>query len=683
MPASASKSPELRTSGIYSGINSPIGYAAGLVMNSTTMLTTIKNGLRPATLLWLCLIAVAFATAQTEPYARPVPFTRVEICDDFWAPRILTNHQVTIPISIQKSRETGRIRNFMIAGRLEPGAFCSKYPFDDSDVFKIIEGAAYSLQLFPDARLEATLDTLISYIAAAQEPDGYLYTNRTIDSLNLHPFAGKKRWEKDPEHSHELYNMGHLYEAAVAHYQATGKRGLLDVAIKNADLVVKDFLQGGLPYYPGHQGIELALVRLYRITQNPDYLHLARYFLDIRQGGGVYNQSHLPVRQQREIVGHAVRGTYMYSGMADVAALTGDTAYQAAIRRIWGDMLEGKYYITGGIGSERSNEGFGEAYHLPNLSAYCETCASIGNVMWNYRMFLMDTVSMYVDVLERTLYNALLAGVSAGGDRFFYPNPLESDGSHERAEWFGCACCPSNICRFLPSLPGYVYATKGNRVYVNLYMQNNATLDVDAGPLKFGMQTRYPRDGRIVLKIADCPAEGVEFAFRIPGWANGQAVPSGLYAFTNSDVPPWGLKINGRDAEASLRNGYACIRRQWKSGDIIELNFEMPVQEVTSDERVIENTGRIVLQRGPLVYCLEWPDQSGHKPSDLKIDPAQGYDTFLSDEIFPGTVRIGGKAVLSTGNADESTQTGFVAIPYYQWANRGKGEMRVWLPLRP
>lgn len=644
------------------------------------------------------LLGILGAVAQVD-HLNPVPFTRVKLTDDFWAPRIKTNHEVTIPISIQKSRETGRIQNFVIAARLAPGSFCSKYPFDDSDVFKIIEGASYSLELFPDARLEATLDTLIHYIALAQEPDGYLYTNRTIDSNNLHPWVSRKRWENDPLHSHELYNVGHLYEAAVAHYQATGKRTLLDVAIKNADLVARDFLDRGLKYYPGHQEIELALVKLYRVTGNERYLQLAKYFLDIRRGGDVYNQAHKPVIEQDEIIGHAVRATYMYCGMADVAALTGEKAYQDAIRRIWNDMIRGKYYVTGGIGSDASNEGFGPAYHLPNETAYCETCASIGNVLWNYRMFLMDADARYLDVAERTLYNALLSGVSLSGDRFFYPNPLESSGQHQRAEWFGCACCPSNICRFLPSLPGFFYAYDATRLYVNFYASGTAH------PLEgvaIETHTQYPWNGNISMELKEVKGMPGQLALRIPGWARGEAVPSDLYRFTNSQPSTIHISVNGRDVNYTMDKGFAIIERNWQPGDRIELSLSMTVKLVVAHPAVKEDSGKVALQRGPLVYCLEWPDQqmpekrgagTSKKNSDanlvdlshLRIDTSAAISVKPFDGLLPGTLALEGKAYLldDKGRRKENSEVRFVAIPYFEWANRGPGRMKVWLPVAP
>jgi hypothetical protein len=628
-------------------------------------------------------------------HLQPVPFTRVKLTDDFWAPRIKTNHEVTIPISIQKSRETGRIQNFVVAAQLAPGSFCSKYPFDDSDVFKIIEGASYSLQLFPDERLEATLDTLIFYISKAQEPDGYLYINRTIDSNNLHPWVSKKRWENDPQLSHELYNVGHLYEAAVAHYQATGKRTLLDVAIKNADLVAHDFLDRGLKYYPGHQEIELALVKLYRVTGNDRYLQLAKYFLDIREGGETYNQAHKPVIEQEEIIGHAVRATYMYCGMADVAALTGEKAYQDAIRRIWNDMIKGKYYITGGIGSDASNEGFGQAYHLPNETAYCETCASIGNVLWNYRMFLMDADARYLDVAERTLYNALLSGVSLSGDRFFYPNPLESNGQHKRAEWFGCACCPSNICRFLPSLPGLFFAYDSARLFVNFYASGSSE---PIEGVRLNIQTNYPWDGQITIEVVEAHGIPRNLALRIPGWARGEAVPSDLYHFTDKNLSDIRIELNGLPVEYRMEKGFAIIERDWKAGDKINLKMSMPVHFIKAHPEVKEDSGKIALQRGPLVYCLEWPDQKLRRQnvenestaiieadlSKMMVDTSSSLRIIPFEGLLPGTLAIEGDAVTnSIGLENGVDKVKFIAIPFFEWANRGPGRMRVWMPVAP
>lgn len=638
----------------------------------------IFNKLKNAFSLSLILIGSISLWSQSH-YLQQVNFTSVKITDQFWAPRMKTNHEVTIPISFAKSEETGRIKNFKVAAKLEPGAFCSTYPYDDSDVFKIIEGASYSLQLFPDPLLEAKLDTLISYIAQAQEPDGYLYTNRTIDSLHMHPWVGKKRWENDPKSSHELYNVGHLYEAAVAHYLATGKTTLLQVAIKNADLVAHDFLDKRLPYYPGHQEIELGLVKLYKVTGNERYLDLAKYFLDIRKGGKEYNQAHLPVSQQSEIVGHAVRATYMYSAMADVAALKSAPEYQAAILKIWNDLIDGKYYITGGIGSQASNEGFGKAYELPNEEAYCETCASIGNVLWNYRMFLMDADGKYYDVLERTLYNALLSGVSLSGDRFFYPNPLESHGQHERQAWFDCACCPSNICRFLPSVPGYIYAMDSSIVYVNLFIQNEAALQVGNHLTHFELSTKYPWEGKVIIRIKDSNPLPFTIAIRIPGWARGEAVPSNLYEFTDDNVSPWKLKVNNKNYPFEFSKGYVFIHKTWNSGDKIELELPMEVQTIKAHPAVKADSGKIALQRGPLVYCLEWTDQPNIDLWNIAINRQKGFKIYSDNSLLPGCFNIQGEACrLDNSKANDCFE--FKAIPYFLWAHRGKGSMRVWMP---
>ncbi|HEY4788776.1 MAG TPA: beta-L-arabinofuranosidase domain-containing protein, partial [Bacteroidales bacterium] len=477
-----------------------------------------------AACMWGSVVSAQKEVQRDYPI-QPVPFTAVQVDDLFWAPRIKRNHDITIPIALGQCYSTGRVDNFKIAGKLMPGKFCTEYPFDDTDIYKIIEGASYSIQMFPDKNLEARLDTLIYYIGKAQEPDGYLYTNRTIDSTHLHPWAGKKRWEKDPELSHELYNCGHLYEAAVAHYLATRKHTLLDIAIRNADLLVKDFGPGKLAYEPGHQIVEMGLVKMYRVTGKKEYLDLAKYFLDIRGKGTEYSQDHKKVTEQTEAVGHAVRAMYMYSGMADIAAITGDQAYLHAIDMIWNDIIDAKFYITGGIGAAGGHEGFGPKYDLPNMSAYNETCASIGEVYWNYRLFLLHGDSKYYDVLERVLYNGLISGVSLSGDHFFYPNPLESMGQHARSAWFGCACCPSNICRFIPSIPGYVYAKDKERLFINLFIGSKANIDFNGNNIELIQQTAYPWKGDIEFTINPAKTKAFELAIRIPGWAQNQPVP--------------------------------------------------------------------------------------------------------------------------------------------------------------
>ncbi len=612
----------------------------------------------------------------------PVPFTSVHISDNFWAPRIRTNHEVTIPIAIQKCRETGRIKNFKIAGKLEKGAFCSLYPFDDSDIYKIIEGASFTLQTTPDPALSLSIDTLIYYISLAQEPDGYLFTNRTIDSTKLHEWVGKKRWEKDPELSHELYNLGHLYEAAVAHYLATGKRSLLDIAIKSANLVYNDFIGKQLPYYPGHQVIEMGLVKLYGVTGEKKYLELAQYMLDIRHGGDEYNQAQKPVVEQDKIVGHAVRATYMYSGMADLAAINGNTAYKNVLTKIWNDLISTKYYLTGGIGSGGNNEGFGDPYYLPNMSAYCETCASIGNVYWNYRMFLLHGESKYMDVLERSLYNALLSGVSLSGDHFFYPNVLESRGQHKRSEWFGCACCPSNVCRFLPSIPGYIYAHDKSAIYLNLYIQNKADIDFNGSKTEIVQATDYPWSGKITVTVNPSATKHFAVALRIPGWASGDVVPSDLYHFLPDVNTPFTISVNGVPAGYVMKNGYALIENNWKPGDKIELNLSMPVKKVVANSLVSADRDKIALQRGPLVYCLEWPDNKEGHVLNLVFDPKSEPEATFRPQLLYGVEVITGQAssLRQTENGIQASgNETFTAIPYYAWANRGPGEMQVWM----
>ena len=633
-----------------------------------------------------CLIStysIAQSRSSKDYPIQPVNFTKVKVTDKFWAPRIQLNQKVTIPIALQQCYITGRVENFKIAGKLTKGKFQSEYPFDDSDIYKIIEGASYSLQINPDPYLLKRIDTLIYYIGLAQEPDGYLYTNRTIDSLHMHPWVGKKRWEKDPELSHELYNLGHLYEAAYAHFMATGKRTLLNIAIKSATLVDHDFGPGKLTYYPGHQVIEMGLAKLYRITNNERYLNLAKFFLDCRKGGDEYNQAHKPVIEQDKIVGHAVRATYMYSGMADVSALTGEVAYKNAIDKIWDDLLKTKYYITGGIGSGGSNEGFGDPYSLPNMSAYNETCASISNVMWNYRMFLLEGDAKFYDVLERTLYNSLLAGISLSADRFFYPNPLESQGQHSRSAWFGCACCPSNICRFIPSLPGYVYAQKGDNLYVNLFMNSTANIVLNGKKVVLDQKTDYPWSGKVEFILKPEKAGKFNFMIRIPGWAQNQAVPTDLYHFSKTEAQLATLTVNGKPIKYDLKNGYALVSGKWKSGDRVILDLPMPVREIAANEKVKADIGKVALQRGPLVYCAEWPDNKDGHVLNLLLNQNTSFTTEFRPDLLKGVTVIKGDVSsaqrMTDGQITESKEQ-LVAIPYYAWANRGAGEMSVWLP---
>jgi DUF1680 family protein len=621
---------------------------------------------------------------------QPVPFTSVKVTDDFWAPRIKKNSTVTIPIAFSYCESSGRVKNFEIAGKLDTGKFQTIYPFDDSDVYKIIEGASYSLQTNPDPKLEAYLDTLIYKIGKAQEPDGYLYTNRTIAEMHggkgLHEWASKKRWEQDSVLSHELYNLGHLYEAAVAHYQATGKKTLLNIALRSADLVNKDFGWDREKVYPGHQVIEMGLVKLYRVTGEKKYLDLAKFFLDVRgPKGEAYNQANKKVIDQTEAVGHAVRATYMYSGMADIAAIENDKAYLNAITKIWEDIVYRKIYITGGIGATGGNEGFGEPYVLPNMSAYCETCASIGDIFANHRLFLLHGESKYIDILEKTLYNSMLSGVSLSGDRFFYPNPLESNGQHSRSAWFGCACCPSNIARFVPAIPGYIYAVTDEDIYVNLFISNEADINVGRTKVHVSQKANFPWDGKVEMTVDPEKSSGFSMMIRIPGWANNEAIPGGLYKFNDNVNEKYKISVNGETKDWEIENGYAEIERRWKKGDRIEIEFPMPVRRVTADERIRDDAGKMAVQRGPVIYCAEWPDNIDVNVRSLVIDK----ETPLTAEFVP--TLLGGTEVIKTkgfrtkrtldGKIESLPEGPVTLIPYALWNNRGPGQMIVWLPV--
>jgi DUF1680 family protein/alpha-L-arabinofuranosidase len=609
---------------------------------------------------------------KMKDYAiQPVSFTDVKLTDGLWTQRIETNRKVTIPHILKKCEETGRIDNFAIAGGLMQGKHRGEFPFDDTDIYKVIEGAAYSLSVHPDTNLDKYLDELITKIAAAQENDGYLYTTRTNNAEHLSNWFGRQRWEKLKD-SHELYNMGHLYEAAVAHYQATGKRNLLDVAIKNADFLDTVFGPGKNQSTPGHQIIEMGLARLYRATGNEKYLKLAKFFLEARgPGGGEYSQSHKKPVDQTEAVGHAVRATYMYSGMADIAALTADRRYLDAINKIWDDVVTRKLYITGGIGARDSGEAFGNAYELPNASAYCETCAAIGNCFWNHRMFLLHGNAKYIDVLERTLYNALLSGISLNGDSFFYPNPLESQGQHQRNQWFSCACCPSNIVRFIPQVPGYIYAQQENKIYINLFVDSSVTLKVGNNTVLISQSTQYPWDGNVKITVAPERPGKFTLCIRIPGWAQNQPVPGNLYRYMNNCSEKANLKVNGKSLALNIDKGFACIERNWQKGDVIELYLPMPVKRVIAHEKVEDDKGKVALQRGPIVYCAEWKDNNGSVLNIALPDSAVLKTEFRKD-LLNGVVVILRKPI-------QENQQEFLAIPYYAWANRGPGEMAVWL----
>jgi DUF1680 family protein len=636
-----------------------------------------------------CFFSLSCGKQAQDYPIKPVDFTQVNITDNFWAPRLETNRKVTIPYNFEKCEETGRIRNFAIAGGLEEGEFEGIY-FNDSDVFKVIEGASYSLQVQDDPKLKAYLDDLIAKIAAAQEDDGYLYTNRTIDPSKAADGGGEERWT-NLKYYHELYNVGHMYEAAVAHYQATGERSLLDVAIKNADLVDKVFGPGKNMGVPGHQEIEIGLVKLYRVTGVQKYLDLAKFFVDQRGNAeghnltegtlsGKYQQDHKLLAQQEEAVGHAVRAGYFYSGATDVAALTGETAYDQALDKIWKDIVYQKIYITGGIGAEPQHEGFGPDYELPNATAYTETCAAIALMLWNHRMFLRSGEVKYMDVFERTLYNGFLAGISFEGNTFFYPNPLETDGVGKfnqgvcgRSPWFDVSCCPVNVVRILPSLPGYIYSTKEQEVFVNLYIGNEAEFTLGNQILKLSQSTNYPWDGKVDLTIKNDEKISAIFKLRVPGWARNEVMSGDLYRYIDGNTPSVSVSVNGEIVRSNSEDGYITLEnREWKQNDNIEITFDMPVRKVESHELVKANEGKISLERGPLVYCAEEVDNPAGVLS-LTLSKEEVFEYTFNSELFDGLGEITGTAVSA------SKQTPFVAIPYYAWAHREIGEMSVWI----
>ncbi len=638
--------------------------------------------------LALLVTLLTVKAQQTDYPIQPVPFTQVQVLDNFWKPKIRINKEISIPYTFGQCQRTGRMDNFLRAAGLMPVDTTTAFPFDDTDLYKTIEGASYSLHTEPDPRLEAYLDTLIALIAAAQEPDGYLYTFRTMKAPKPHDWIGSKRWEKDEDLSHELYNSGHLFEAAAAHYQATGKRNMLDIALKNADLLVHDFGWGKVEKFPGHQVVETGLTKLYRITGKREYLNLAKFFLDLRGKPGHYNQeysqSHIPVVDQHTAVGHAVRAAYMYTGMADVAALTGDKKYLAAIDDIWNDVIGKKLYITGGIGATGNGEAFGADYDLPNMSAYAETCASIANVYWNSRMFLLHGDAKYVDVLERVLYNGVLSGVSMGGDRFFYPNPLASIGQHQRSAWFSCACCISNMTRFLPSMPGYVYGQNGNDLYVNLFVGSSAKVKLPAGSVTIHQATNYPWEGKNIITVEPDQTAAFTIKVRIPGWAQFQPLPGDLYQTINKRATRIVININGKPYSYIMEKGYAVLNRVWKKGDKISFELPMTVQKIQSAAAVKANEKRFALQRGPLVYCLEGPDNLDASVMnivvDKNVDIKAGFDKNLLNGVV--TLRMPGWSAKAdpAGARVLNTRQEVVAIPYYAWANRGPSEMEVWIP---
>ena len=632
--------------------------------------------MRPA-LLPACLTLATLAAAQ-PPRLSGVPFTQVRFTDAFWAPRLETNRTVTIPHNFKLCEETGRLDNFRVAGKQKAGEH-KGYFFNDSDVFKLVEGACYALRTHPDPALRARVDELVAAIAAAQEQDGYLYTARTLQREGHMPPGGKERWS-DLAWGHELYCAGHLYEAAIAHHAATGTRTLLDVALAHADLVARTFGPGKREHPDGHPEVELALARLADATGQPKYRDLARFFLEARgrPGNGralqgEYAQDHLPVDQQRTAVGHAVRAAYLYAGMAEVDA----ERYLCTLNGLWQDIVTRKLYVTGGIGARGGGEAFGADFELPNRTAYAETCAAIANAFFHWRVFLATGNSMPLDVFERVLYNGLLSGVSLAGDRFFYPNPLESEHGAERVPWFDCACCPPNVVRFLAALPGYVYAQDGDSIHVCLYGNSTAELEVAGTKVRIEQTTAYPWDGRVQLEIRPERPLRFKLCLRVPGWAREHPVPGELYRFASPAAPEARVRVGStwHGLRNGLRLGFHELEREWKPGDTIELDLPMPVRRIQAKPEVADCAGKVAIQRGPILYCAEGLDQPGGRVQSLLVPDAAQFSARLQKALLGGVVTL--HATTAPGAQP------LTLIPYYAWANRGRTPMAVWLQRVP
>ena len=650
----------------------------------------------------MALPAAMSAQKTTVHHGYPidqVPFTSVKVIQNtFWGQRLKAAHDVTIPLAFSKCKSTGRYDNFVRAAHPSDSYDVNKLeplPFDDTDVYKTIEGASYELHTYPDKKLVAYIDSVLDIVAAAQEKDGYLYTARTMNPKHPHNWSGPTRWSKTEDLSHELYNLGHMVDAACAHYQATKSTKFLNIAKRYADCVIREIGPGANQKHvvPGHQIAEMALARLYVLTGEKKYLDQAKYFLDMRGKTTIrqtYSQSQAPVVNQKEAVGHAVRAGYMYAGMADVAALTGDSSYIKAIDDIWNNIVGKKYYLTGGVGALHWGEAFGANYELPNKTAYNETCAAIAQVYLNQRMFLLHGDAKYIDCLERTLYNGVISGMSIDGGRFFYPNPLAADGKYkfnadntlERQPWFGCACCPSNLSRFIPSVPGYFYAVKGNKVYVNLFASSKADLTVNGKTVDFTVDTKYPWNGDIALTIGKNKAGQFNLAIRIPGWMRGQVVPSDLYKFEDNTKTPWSITVNGKKVDGTLEKGYFSISRKWKKGDVVRIHFDMQPRIVKANDKVEADRGRIAVERGPLVYCAETADNQ-YDIFRFVMPKQPQFTVNDAPQLLNGIETISVKGTyLKTDDQGSilSKPAQLKLIPYYAWNHRGVGKMLVWIP---
>ncbi len=611
-----------------------------------------------------------------------VSYSHVKIDDKFWKPRISAVSNVSIPVCIDQTEvKTGRIRNFeKVAakkGEKHEGMF-----YDDSDVYKALEAIAYSLKNHPDSALEKKADEWIDKIAAAQLPDGYLNTYFTLGDIT-------KRWT-DMD-MHEDYCAGHLIEAAVAYYNTTGKRKLLDVAIRFANEIDAAFRLQNRHWVSGHEEIELALVKLYKATGNSRYLNLADWYLRQRghgyfsdqSRGRDYYQDKSPVKEQTQITGHAVRAMYLYTGAADVAAAKNDSGYMNAMKQVWEDVVYRNMYITGGIGSSGRNEGFSVDYDLPNEQAYCETCASVGMVLWNQRMNMLTGESKYIDVLEKSLYNGALDALSFSGDRFFYGNTLSSNGGDKRSEWFGTACCPSNIARLVESLGNYIYAKSDNGIWVNLFIGSNTSISLKNNIVQIAQQTNYPWNGDIQLMVSPQKKSKFSLYIRIPGWAQNQPSPGDTYRFLDYSEKKWTLTVNGQNIPFEIKNGYAVIDKEWKKGDLVSLALPVEIRKVIAIDSIADDRNKISLQRGPLMYCFEHPDNGG-KVANIYIPDTVQFSSNFENNTLGGIMKLEANAptikVSEDGLSVKTENKKIVAIPYFSWANRGEGQMQIWIP---
>jgi len=662
-----------------------------------SIFTTFMNKILTLTLAAVFSLGASAQDKSGYPISQ-VPFTSVKVTQNtFWGQRLEASRTVTIPLAFSKCEETHRYENFTKAHQhiVDPSKVFevdqNAYSFDDTDPYKTLEGAAYLMQTYPKATfkgksLDKYCDSVIAVIASGQEPDGYLNTFRTMNPEHPHKWEGPKRWSKVEDLSHEFYNLGHMCEAAVAHYVATGKKNFLNIAIKYADCVCREVGRNAdqARVVPGHQIAEMGLAKLYLATGNKKYLEQAKFFLDERGKTTIkteYSQSHMPVVDQKEAVGHAVRAGYMYAGMADIAALTGDESYIKAIDNIWDNIVGKKYYITGGVGATASGEAFGKNYELPNMSAYCETCAAIAQVYLNYRLFLLHGESKYYDALERSLYNGVISGISIDGGKFFYPNPLQSMGQHQRQAWFGCACCPSNAARFIPSLPQYMYAVKGNSLYVNLFNGNVMTTKVGGKSVTVEQVTDYPWNGDVAINVKKGNGK---FAInvRIPGWVKGEVVPSNLYTYSDGKRLGYTVKVNGKAVESQLVNGYFVIDRKWKAGDKISVHFDMEPRTVRANGNVEADKGRVAIEKGPILYCAEWPDNKADVLSVLINQEPTFTDgkVEIANTTVPTLTTDAQTLNFDKAGKLQTTDERLTLIPYYAWAHRGNGKMTVWIP---